>query len=466
MSSYYRLEGSKDVLSSDLDLFLTPPTDSGVEQVEWVDYRPVSTVGLNGVVEFRIPGSGMHYIDMKRTLLYWKSNPLPETGSDFDPSIALSDKLLPVNNTLHSVFNQVDVTLNQKLVSSHTQHYGYKAMIESCLNYGRAAQESQMKAAGFYKRTSNSLDPWITETDFVEETVPVGEESATFRYLRPNPNYDENLRYRAADYFAFQDYTGPLFADLFQQDRLLLNGVEVGVKLYRSPPAFYMNSGKVEQTAKNYQLGLDNIVLRVCKVKLSPQLLLSHEKMLETTPAKYPYLRSELKTITIPSSSSTFRVENLFQNKVPSRVVITSVKDFSVAGNLYKDPFVFDTDRITSTIKVDGISVPFQAGVRARNRVSSSFGGGQTAESYYSMFQSLGREGSDFGTLLDRNALDTFVCFDLSGMGAPSLDTLPLFRRGEVSIDFEFETSADRTMLVLAYFPDMYQVDKSRNVLM
>ena len=450
MSSQYRLEGSKDAISSDLDLFLTPPTASGVEQVEWVDYRPVNSVGLNGSVEFRIPASGMQYIDMRRTMLYWKGQAVDENGADATLTNIATEKVVPVNNILHSVFSQVDVTLNQKLISSHTQHYAYKSMIESFLNYDKSAQESQMYAAGFEAPSpSVSRDPTLPKLI----TRTEGSGSDAFKFKEPNPLYNEALVKRYVSYRANADFIGIPFADLFQQDRLLLNGVEVGVKMYRHQPDFYMTTGKASDI-KKYQIKFTDILLRVCKVRLSPQLLLSHEKMLETTTAKYPYMRTELKTINVPINTTTYRADNLYQGKVPSKLVVTGVSSFSSAGSISRDPFNFTINGVSVDVKVDGVSVPMQV------PLSES-----SVTAYYSSFQGLQRENSDFGTVRTRGGSSkTFMCFDLTGV-ANSLETYPLFKRGEVSIEFTLPASHTFTMMALAYFPDMYQVDKSRNIL-
>ena len=51
---------------------------------------------------------------------------------------------VPVNNFLHSIFNQVDVYFNQKLVSPPNNAYPYIAYIETLLNYGPAAKGSHL----------------------------------------------------------------------------------------------------------------------------------------------------------------------------------------------------------------------------------------------------------------------------------------------------------------------------------
>ena len=85
----------------------------------------------------------MRYIDMLLDLVYW-----------YNHSIHRSI----VNNFLHSVFKQVDVFLKEKQVTQATGTYAYRAYLETLLNYGPAAKESQLTAAMFYKDTAGKMD--------------------------------------------------------------------------------------------------------------------------------------------------------------------------------------------------------------------------------------------------------------------------------------------------------------------
>ena len=64
----------------------------------------------------------------------------------------------PVNNFLHSLFSQVDVTLNGTLITSSMNTYAYRAYLETLLSYGPAAKRSQLTASLFYKDEAGKLD--------------------------------------------------------------------------------------------------------------------------------------------------------------------------------------------------------------------------------------------------------------------------------------------------------------------
>ncbi|CAC5392368.1 unnamed protein product [Mytilus coruscus] len=64
----------------------------------------------------------------------------------------------PVNNFLHSMFSQIDVTLQNKLVTSTTTHYPYKAMIQTLLSYGSEAKKSQLTSQLWKKDQPGHFD--------------------------------------------------------------------------------------------------------------------------------------------------------------------------------------------------------------------------------------------------------------------------------------------------------------------
>jgi hypothetical protein len=54
---------------------------------------------------------------------------------------------------MHFLFSDVNVSLNEKLVSAPSSMYPYRAYIETLLSYGSAAKESQLTSVMWYKDT-------------------------------------------------------------------------------------------------------------------------------------------------------------------------------------------------------------------------------------------------------------------------------------------------------------------------
>ena len=57
-----------------------------------------------------------------------------------------------------SLFNQVDITLGGKLISSATNTYAHHSILEVLLNYDKEAAESQLGCGLFCKDTIGQMD--------------------------------------------------------------------------------------------------------------------------------------------------------------------------------------------------------------------------------------------------------------------------------------------------------------------
>ena len=64
----------------------------------------------------------------------------------------------PVNLLMHSLFSHVDISLNDKLISSASDNYAYRAFLETLLNYGKAAKDSQLTSGLWYKDDAGAMD--------------------------------------------------------------------------------------------------------------------------------------------------------------------------------------------------------------------------------------------------------------------------------------------------------------------
>jgi len=57
----------------------------------------------------------------------------------------------PTNLSLHSLFSEVDISLNGTQVTTSTNTYPYRAMIETLLSYGDDTKKSQLTSELFYE---------------------------------------------------------------------------------------------------------------------------------------------------------------------------------------------------------------------------------------------------------------------------------------------------------------------------
>jgi len=98
-----------------------------MEQGSWVEYHPLTMVSDGSSIEFDVSGTGDDYIDFANTMLYVKAKVLQANGNN----LAADTEVGPVNLFLHSLFSQVDISLNGNLITSSTNTYPYRAMLET-----------------------------------------------------------------------------------------------------------------------------------------------------------------------------------------------------------------------------------------------------------------------------------------------------------------------------------------------
>ena len=122
---------SQECTKSELDLFTIPATQTSISKGQWIEYHPISNITDSGPIEFYVSGTGDEYLDLARTQLFVKAKITKANGTAIDADTQVG----PVNLFLHSLFSQVDVSLNERLISPSTNTYPYRAMIETLLNY-------------------------------------------------------------------------------------------------------------------------------------------------------------------------------------------------------------------------------------------------------------------------------------------------------------------------------------------
>ena len=145
----------------------------------------------------------------------------------------------PVNLVMHSLFSHVDVSLKDKLISSASGNYAYRAYLETLPNRGKSAKNSQLTAGLWYKDDAGAMDAM--------DNVDVG-------FVK---------RKRFSEKSKTIDLLGRLHSDLFFQEKLLCNGIGLRLKLVRNKDSFVLLSGARDAAIK---VSITKAVLRARKV--------------------------------------------------------------------------------------------------------------------------------------------------------------------------------------------------------
>ena len=420
---------------SELELFSSPPLQIAVEEGQWVEYNPVSSISASAPIEFTVTGSGDEYIDLDKTLLEIRAV-IKQADGVAAPKTA---HIAPVNNTLHSLFSQVDVSLNDVPVSSSTTTYSYRSYIENHLNYGQDAKDSRLSAGLYF------IDDHITQSD----PIPDGDD--------PVVNVGLEARHRICTGQPF-DMIGGIHADIFNQNRYLLNGVTLRMRMTRSKDQFVLMG------VGDHQVEIISAKLWMRKLKIAPSLALAHEKMLTKKTAKYPLTRVEVKVFHLPQGQKSFTHDALFLGQLPRRIVLGIVDNRAFNGDLALNPFEFKhCDLNFLSLHLDGQQVPW-------GPLKPSYGTKNYVRAFFTQFSSGDGINADTGNIVDREEFSeghTLYCFDLTpDLSSSSGHHFNVTRRGNCRIELGFEKTLPFTGNVIVYseFESIIEIDAERKV--
>ena len=433
-----------DIIQDSLALFQLPYIENSIQKEYWVEYNPMATISEQSVIEFNIPGTSMDYIDLRKSKLCLEFRLTKADGSPIvfelksDGSLSEnSDQVGPINYPLNTFFRQIDVSLNQKIVSPDVGvNHACKTIIDMLLKCSSDMIESQAQAGLFYKDAAGNMDD--------------------SKYDGSNGGYIERIKFTKDGNVVRLE--GPIYNDfMMNQKRLLLNGVAVNIKLFQAGNNFRLMSPKTH----NYKVAITNAVFKVCQVAVNPSVILAHDQALAKSPAIYPFWRSDVKSFTVATGGQTFMIDNIYHGNVPSKIILAMVSNKAYSGDMSTNPFNFLHKNVNYLeISVDGTTVPHRA-------LKPNFSEGDYLPSYFSLIDSdyHSKKGIIISAQEYPNGYSLFL-FDLqSYLGE---DVMSNIGKGHVRLNLRFQSALDEPINILVYakFPDIITIDQSRQVVL
>ena len=427
----FKFDTSEEGFEPSLDLFKPPGVNTAIEKREWISYRPVSQITKGSPIHFTISGTSPDYKDMRKTLLFVKCKIKKANGNP----ITREDSVGFCNLTLQSLFRQVDVSLQQQVMTSGVGlNYCYKSMIDVLLKLEEDTMESRLQSQLYFKDDASFMDSIDGNVGLIQRQ----EFTKGGRYV---------------------DLEGPLYVDLCQQEKLVINGIQVDVKLYPHSDTFVLMSKNGDE---QYTYEIGEAILKVCHVKLNPGILISHAEKIKKSPAIYPYTKSDVRTFNIQPGSYAWGMDDIFQGRVPNRVVVCLIAGQAYSGSFQKNPYNFQHFNCNYVgLFVDGQSVPGDA-------LQCSYKDKHYVSAYHRLFSGADKINTSEGNYITRDDFPKGYClyvFDLTAK--TSKEYQDLVKKGHTRLTLRFDESPSETITALVYssFPAIFQIDESRSVI-
>ena len=420
------------VLRPEMDIFQRWQTQYSMEKCRLERFRPINALNNASDLELYLPGSGDDYSwPMKHYLLL----AVKVTNAD-GTDLADVDKTIPVNNFMHSLWKNVEVVINGTKITPSNGNYGYKAMFEKLLSYGDCALESWCEASLFVKDTAGQMNHVDDNVGGVKRRTFIAESKTV-------------------------DMMGPLHIDLFQQGRLLPNGLSMSIKLSRNNTDFSL----MIPDANGRKIEIVTAALMMMKVKPNASTAAAHAKVFQNDLAMYPIRRSEHKTFIISKDRQSHTIENVCSGQLPRRVVIGMVSNEAFNGHRAMNPFEF------KHYKLNKIALYLDGELNPTYPLTPDFTNDLYIRSYMSLFDGTGKQNQDEGLIVSRSDYAkgyTLFVFDLSSDMSADATYCDTIKTGSFNLDFSFAEKTPETINVIVRleFDSLVKIDRNKNVIL
>ncbi|XP_067435528.1 uncharacterized protein F54H12.2-like [Thunnus thynnus] len=424
---------SAECTMAELDLFSAPMTQLSIDEKLYTEIMPLSAITDGGPIEFFIPGDGEKYLDLNDTLLHLRVKITNADGTDLPDNAAVG----LVNYPLNTIFSQCDIILGDRLISQSSATHPYRAMIETLLNYSEETLKSQFSAGLFYKDTADAMD----------SIVPIN-----------GPNRGLNKRAAFSANSREVHLLGALHTDILFSERLLLNSVDMRIKLTRASDTFCLMCA----ADGTFRLKIQGASLFIKKVNVSPAVRLGHASALLRGNALYPLSRVSVKTYSIPENSRVCNQENLFLGTMPKYIVLGMVNHEAFTGRRNLSPFNFhhyDVEYLA--LCQDGRQVPSKA-------FQPQFNQGASVREFYNMFVATGRHLKDLPLSIDREEFERgYSLFVFNLTPGEDSDALSPVSNGSLRLEMRFRQPLPNTVILIVYacYDSILEIDSKRQVL-
>ena len=201
----------------------------------------------------------------------------------------------------------------------------------------------------------------------------------------------------------------------------------------------------------------------MCKVNVSPEVMMDHDAALEIADSIYPFARTDIRTFNIAEGNFGMNIEDIWQGEVPSKLVVALVKSQAYNGDYHLNPFHFEHFDVSDIgFFVNGEATP-------RPAYKLDLENGIYLQGLNSLYKITGKtmETSDIGITRETYQQGyTLIGFDVDPTTSPDFRYVGKPREGHTKLEIRFQNGLPSpvTAILYATFPEIMTIDQARNV--
>ena len=312
-------------------------------------------VGSRGpTLDFLISGDQRNCLDLNYIQLGLQVAIYTAEGKD---RVKINDasKVVFANNTLHSLFSQVEVYANGILISDSNNSYHHRAFLETELTTNSDSKETWAACQGYCYDPEPSSD--ANKSEWLQKRMKSTLEAECVSSLY-----------------------GSLYVDFFSCEKLMIPEVDIRIKLYRASNEFSLIS-LGDDADQLFTAVIEKSSLFVRKITVTESVRLSIERTLLKAPARYPYIESLCKSFIMQSGQNSFVKESIFGTEPIRRLTLCMVANDKFRGSKNSNPFLYnkyDLKRIEiirgNGLPIAGTPIDTESNVRMYHNSLSALG--------------------------------------------------------------------------------------------
>ena len=208
------------------------------------------------------------------------------------------------------------------------------------LNFNREDRKTVLASQGWFNAVDFPREWTATNTNIIANAgaghahwvaLSANHKAASADSIAETAHYVEGARYSLV-------FTPHL--EVFHTGKVLVPGVEIKMKFHFNSPNLLLNG-----VALAGRLVEGDIRLRfhLCQLRLNETIYktMSTQRHNDKQLATYPTVRSEIRTFSMQGNLTRFEIPNLFQNRIPDRLIAALLDSRAFNGDVTRDPFCF-----------------------------------------------------------------------------------------------------------------------------
>ena len=252
----------------------------------------------------------------------------------------------------------------------------------------------------------------------------------------------------------------PLQMDALETDRFFPSGLDFHFRLTKAPDDLLYTTAGTDK----YKIEFSQLKCHARRITMTKALIADHTaKFRANQNAVYPFTRTDIKTINIPTGVSNAWSDNIYRSRIPNSCLIIFIDSAALAGTPKKNVLNFQNFNITR-VKCLINSEEIPAGGYRQDYSADDF-----ALTLRRFFDNTGVRTNNIGSGLTPEMFKdghNIYAFDFSPDQCNGFhDHIDVAGKVEFEVAFKAPTNKSITMVMFSQYDDQLILDGARNVI-